>query len=100
MAGEISGNTTAELLEQRLAEQDGLKKRFDAARPAEDYKDEINLGESCRQVTAFRMDKNSFLVKHLPTEIINQWPVMTGPGRLKTVVEKWVDEIQIAGQKE
>ena len=26
MAGEISGNTTAELLEQRLAEQDGLKK--------------------------------------------------------------------------
>ncbi len=99
MANEISGDTTAELLKQRLVEQDELEKRFDAARPAEDYKDEINLGGSCRLVTAFRMDKNAFLVKHLPTEIISQWPVTTGPGRLKTVVEKWVDEIQIAGQK-
>ena len=99
MANEISGDTTAELLKQRLVEQDELEKRFDAADPAEDYKDEINLDGSCRLVTAFRMDKNSFLVKHLPTEIINQWPVTTGPGRLKTVVEKWVDEIQIAGQK-
>ena len=91
--------TLAEQLRQRLVEQDELEKRFDAARPAEDCQDEINLGGSYRQVTAFRMDKNAFLVKHLPTEIISQWPVTTGPGRLKTVVEKWVDEIQIAGQK-
>jgi hypothetical protein len=84
---------TRELLKKRLAEQDELRAKFEAATPADELKEEINLGESYIPVTEFRMDRTTFLVKHTPTELLNQWSVMTGPGSLKNGVEGWVDAI-------
>ena len=93
MDNEVNDNSSTELLKQRLVEQEELRKRFEAASPAEDYKEDIDLNEQYKQVTEFRMDRTAFLIKHTPTELLNQWPTMTGPRRLKTSVETWVDEI-------
>ncbi len=83
-------------LQQRLAEQDEIQKQFDSASPAEDYKNDIDLDESHRKTTEFRMDKTSFLIRHTPTGILKELPAMTGPRRLKDSVEAWVNEIEEA----
>ena len=91
---EIPTEWNAELLQQKLAEQDELKALFETASPAEDYKEDINLDPAYREVTAFRMNKTHFLVQHVPTTLINSWSAMTGPRSLRTGVVAWVDEIQ------
>ena len=81
-------------LKQRLAEQDEIQKQFDNASPAEGYKDDVDLDESARETTEFRMDKTSFLIRHSPTGILKELPAMTGPRRLRESVEAWVKEIE------
>ncbi len=81
-------------LQQRLAEQDEIQEQFDKASPADDYKDDIDLDESFKDITKFRMDKTSFLIKHTPTGILIELPVMTGPRRLRNSIESWVSEIE------
>ena len=94
MANELDAKQTSDLLKQKLTEQDTLRVRFEAASEAEDYKDEIDLSQPYKEVTKFRMDTTAFLVEHTPTTLLNQWSVMTGPRRLKSSIESWVDEIQ------
>jgi hypothetical protein len=81
-------------LVQRLAEQDEIQKQFDDASPADGYKEDVDLDESARGTTEFRMDKTSFLIRHTPTGILKELPAMTGPRRLKKSVEAWVKEIE------
>ncbi len=78
---------------QRLAEQIQLDDIFAAAHPAEDLKGEIGLEEPYSSVTEFRMNSESYLVKHTPTQVIGFWSVMTGPRRLRASVSEWVDRI-------
>ena len=90
---ELDENQLKDFLKQKLAEQDELRKRFDQATPYDECKDEIKLGEEYKSATEFRMDREAFLVKHTPTELLNQWSAMTGPRRLRDSVEGWVNEI-------
>lgn len=93
MAEESDQNNVAELLKIKLAEQDELRKKFGEATLANSYKEEIDLDEKYRPITEFRLDKSLFIIKHTPTELLNQWSAMTGPRSLKRGVEGWVDEI-------
>ena len=82
-----------EWLSQRLAEQSELRTRFEAARVVNEFKNEIGLEEKYKPITEFRMDRTAYIVQHLPTTILNLWPSMTGPNRLKKGVESWIDEL-------
>lgn len=76
MAESENQSQIAEQLRLRLAEQDELRSRFDAASPANDFKEEIGLEEKYRPVTEFRMDRTAFIVQHVPTTLLNLWPAM------------------------
>lgn len=95
LLNEVSEGSLAELLKQKIAEQGELRERFEAAIPAESYKEDIDLDQKYKEVTEFRMDRTAFLIKHIPTELLNEWSIMTGPKHLKTSVESWVDGIHI-----
>lgn len=95
MANERYSAEIAELIRQEHSRQDDLRQRFESAFPAEEYKDEIDLDKNYREVTEFRMDRTDFLIRHIPTDLLDQWSVMNGPRRLKTSIQNWVDGINV-----
>lgn len=93
MAKEMSDDQIVEQLKQTLARQDALREQFEAGHPADEYKEEIGLGEDYRAETEFRMDKDFFLVQHVPTKTLEAWSVMNRPRLLRARIEEWVDQI-------
>lgn len=84
----------AEQLKTALAEQDSLKEQFSTATPADSYKEEIGLEPHYTEVTTIRMTPASFLVQHVPTEILKRFPAMTGPRHLRGGIVEFVDDIE------
>lgn len=86
-------DNTADLLQKALAEQDSLKARFEKAYASQETLEEIDLDTAIRQELELKQDAQSFLGRHIPTEIYNSWSVMNGPRRLRGAIEGWVNDL-------
>lgn len=88
-------NHLAEQLTDALRRQNELKAEFGEAYPSQETLDEIELNKTIKDAIEFRQTQQSFLARHIRTDIHESWPTLTAPQKLKKAIEEWVSDIDL-----